>query len=75
MAVEQQVISIFAGTNGYLDDLPVEAVRRFERDFLAFVAKSYPELPHNIRTNRVISDADGARLHEAVKKFKSEFKA
>ena len=34
MPVEQQVISIFAGGNGYLDDLPVEAVRRFETEFL-----------------------------------------
>jgi hypothetical protein len=39
------------------------------------VAKSYPELPHNIRTNRVISDSDNTRLHEAVKQFKSAFKA
>src|SRR5258706_1892441 len=75
MPVEQQVISIFAGTNGYLDDLPVEAVRRFESEFLAFVAQTYPELPHNIRTHKVISDPDTARLHEAVKQFKSTFKA
>jgi F-type H+-transporting ATPase subunit alpha len=75
MPVEQQVISIFTGTNGYLDDLPVDAVRRFEREFLAFVATSYPEVAHNIRTNKVISDADGARLHEAAKHFKASFKA
>jgi F-type H+-transporting ATPase subunit alpha len=75
MAVEDQVISIFTGTNGYLDDLPVEAVRKFEKEFLAFVAKSFPELPHNIRTNKVISDSDDARLHEAVKQFKATFKA
>jgi len=68
------VISIFTGTNGYLDDLPVEAVRRFEREFLAFVDATYPELPHNIRTHRVISDADDARLHEAAKQYKAAFK-
>ena len=75
MPVEQQVISIFTGTNGYLDDLPVGAVRRFEGEFLAFIAKSYPEVPHNIRTSKVISDADSARLHEAAKQFKTSFKA
>ena len=75
MPVEQQVISIFAGVNGYLDDLPVAAVRRFEREFLAFVQATYPEVPHNIRTNKVISDADSARLHEAAKQFKASFKA
>ena len=74
MPVEQQVISIFAGVNGYLDDLPVEAVRRFEPEFLAFVEKEYPEVPHDIRTTKDLSDSDQARLHEAAKKFKTLFK-
>jgi len=74
MPVERQVIAIFAGTNGYLDDLPVEAVRRFEKEFLAFVDKNYAEVPHNIRTHKVISDSDSTRLHEAVKQFKASFK-
>jgi F-type H+-transporting ATPase subunit alpha len=75
MPVEQQVISIFTGTQGHLDDIPVEAVRRFEREFLAFVAKSYPEVPHNIRTSKDLSDADAKRLGEAVAQFKAQFKA
>ena len=74
MAVEQQVISLCAGVNGYLDDLPVEAVRRFEQEFLAFVEKDYPEVPHDIRTTKDLSDTDQARLHEAAKKFKTVFK-
>ena len=75
MPVEQQVISIWAGTNGYLDDVPVAAVRRFESDWLEFVGKEYPELPHNIRTAKQMSDEDQKRLHEACKAFKSRFKA
>jgi F-type H+/Na+-transporting ATPase subunit alpha len=75
MPVEQQVISIFTGTQGHLDDIPVEAVRRFEREFLAFVAKSYPEVPHNIRTTKDLSDSDIQRLGEAVKQFKATFQA
>jgi F-type H+-transporting ATPase subunit alpha len=74
MPVEQQVISLFAGVNGYLDDLPVEAVRRFEQEFIAFVEKEHPELPHDIRTTKDFSDAGQARLHEAAKKFKTVFK-
>ncbi len=73
MPVELQVISIFTGVNGFLDDLPVEAVRRFEKEFLAFVQKEYPEIPHNIRTNKVISDEDMKRLSEAAKQFKATF--
>ncbi len=73
MPVERQVISIFAGVNGYLDDLPVAAVRRFEQEFLAFVEKEYPEVPHNIRTSKDLTDGDQARLHDAVKRFRTAF--
>jgi F-type H+-transporting ATPase subunit alpha len=75
MPVERQVISIFTGTSGHLDDLPVEAVRRFEKEFLAFVDQSYPEIPHNVRTSKQLSDADAKRLGEAVQQFKTTFKA
>jgi F-type H+-transporting ATPase subunit alpha len=75
MEVEQQVISIWAGANAYLDTIPVHAVRRFETEWLAYVAEKYPELPHNIRTNGVISKDDEAQLHKACKAFKAEFKA
>jgi len=75
MPVEQQVVSIWAGTNGYLDDVPVAAVRRFESDWLAFVAKQYAEVVHNVRTQKAISPEDEKRLHEAAKAFKQQFKA
>ena len=75
MAVERQVISIFTGTQGHLDDLPVEAVRKFESEFLAFVEQSFPEVPHNIRTSKQLSESDAARLTAAVKQFKAGFKA
>jgi len=75
MAVEAQVLSIWAGANGHLDDIPVAAVRRFETEWLAFLDSKYPELPHNIRTTKAISDDDQKRLGEAVKAFKAQFKA
>jgi F-type H+-transporting ATPase subunit alpha len=75
MPVEKQVISIFAGVNGYLDDVPVAAVRRFEQEFLAFIEKSFAEVEHNVRTAKAMSDEDQKRLHEAAKQFKTTFKA
>jgi F-type H+-transporting ATPase subunit alpha len=75
MPVEQQVVSIWAGANGYLDDVPVEAVRRFETDWLGFMARQYAEVAHNIRTAKAISNEDEKRLHEACKAFKAQFKA
>ena len=71
----QHVISIWAGTNGYLDDVPVAAVRKFESEWLAFVAGQYGEVAHNIRTTKQMSDEDQKRLHEACKAFKAQFKA
>ena len=75
MAVEHQVCSIWAGTNGYLDDVPVAAVRKFEAEWLAFLEKSYAEVPHDIRTAKLISPENDKRLHEACKAFKAQFKA
>jgi F-type H+-transporting ATPase subunit alpha len=75
LAVEQQVISIWAGTNGYLDDVPVMSARRFESEWLAYVAEHYAEVAHNIRTQKAISDQDAQRLGEAAKAFKVQFKA
>ncbi len=75
LPVEQQVVSIWAGANGYLDDVPVAAVRRFETDWLAFVNQKYGEVAHNIRTAKSISPEDEKRLHEACKAFKAQFKA
>jgi F-type H+-transporting ATPase subunit alpha len=75
LPVESQVISIWAGSNGFLDDVPVAAVRKFEAEWLAFVAKNYAEVPHNIRTSKAISDEDGKRLGDACKAFKAQFKA
>jgi F-type H+-transporting ATPase subunit alpha len=74
MPVEAQVISIWAGTNGYLDDIPVAAVRKFETEWLEFVTKEYPEVRHNVATKQAISDDDQKRLHEACKAFKTRFK-
>ena len=75
MSVDQQVVSIWAGANGYLDDVPIAAVRKFEQEWLAFIEKSYPEVAHNIRNAKQISDEDVKRLNEAAKAFKSRFQA
>jgi F-type H+-transporting ATPase subunit alpha len=69
MAVEDQVVSIYAGTNGYLDDLPVEDVRRFEGELLEHVRSSHASLLDEIRTGGV-PDA----LGEIIESFKGNFK-
>jgi F-type H+/Na+-transporting ATPase subunit alpha len=73
--VEDQVMSIFAGTNGYLDDVPVEAVRRFESELLKFIHDKYPELPELIIQSKDLSEDATDTLKKAIVAFKAQFKA
>jgi F-type H+-transporting ATPase subunit alpha len=70
MPVEEQVVSIFAGTKGYLDDIDVSDVRRFEAGLLEFMRSRHAGLLQEIRTSGV-PDA----LADAVQSFKDGFVA
>jgi F-type H+-transporting ATPase subunit alpha len=72
--VEQQVVVIFAGAGGYLDDVPVPDVRRFESELLAFVADKYPEVLETIRLTGAMNDDAQNTLKKAVADFKAGFK-
>lgn len=73
MPVEKQVVSIYAGTKGYLDDIPVEKVREFEEQFLEFVETNYSDVLEKIRTEKVLSEEIEKRLVEAITEFKKKF--
>ena len=69
MSVEEQVISIFAGTNGYLDDIDVADVKRFESELLDFMKTRRSDIVDSIRSSGAMPDGVG----EAVDSFKSGF--
>ena len=73
MRVDQQVISIFAGFNGYLDDLPIESIRRFEQGLLEFVADRYPDVPEAIRNTGQLAPTTETALRKAIEEFKTSF--
>jgi F-type H+-transporting ATPase subunit alpha len=75
MPVEKQVVSIYAGTHGYLDDIPVEKVSEFEKEFLSFVETSKPEILEDIRTSKVLSEDTEKKLVDAITEFKARFAA
>jgi F-type H+-transporting ATPase subunit alpha len=75
MPAEKQVMSIFAGYNGYLDDLPLDAISRFEAEMLAYMDEKYPEIAENIRRTGTLPDDASATLKKALDAFKAEFKA
>lgn len=70
--VEDQVVSIWAGTNGKLDEVPVEDILRFERELLDYLARN-SEVLTTLRETNVLSDDTVAELDAAIDKFKLEF--
>ncbi|MBM7504294.1 F0F1 ATP synthase subunit alpha [Agromyces aurantiacus] len=70
--VEEQVVSIWAGTNGKLDEVPVEDILRFEREFLDYLGRNTTVLSE-LRDTNVLSDETVATLESEVDKFKLEF--
>lgn len=73
-SLEKEVMIIFAGTQGYLDDLPLEAIKPFENDFYKFIDKEYPDIPYTIANTKDLDDATFDKLNEATTKFKKDFK-
>ncbi|MGH2667986.1 MAG: F0F1 ATP synthase subunit alpha, partial [bacterium] len=71
--VAKQVVSIWAGTTGRLDDVPVEDVRRFEAEFLDYVSREHGDLLDSVLTTGDLSDDDTATLEQAVDTFKQQF--
>ncbi|HXF96136.1 MAG TPA: F0F1 ATP synthase subunit alpha [Gemmatimonadales bacterium] len=70
MPVEQQIMIIFAGTGGYLDDVEVPQIRAWEKSFLEFMTAQHPEIGEEIRTRKVLSEDLTGRLKQAIEEFK-----
>ncbi len=73
--VEKQVAIIYATTNGFLDEVPVPQVRKWERDFLTFLDASHADLLNDIKTKKTLDDALTGRLKAAIESFKPRFVA
>src|SRR5438067_199269 len=72
MPVENQVISIFAGTNGFLDDVPVNKVRQFEEELLEFMTRQHSAIQRDIVSKGKLDDELTERLRKALMEFKSK---
>ena len=75
MTVEKQVVSVFAGTNGYLDEIPLEHVQRYERDLAEMLDLKYRDMMEEIADKKDLSEDLQKRLHEILKAFSASFKA
>jgi F-type H+-transporting ATPase subunit alpha len=75
LPVERQIAIIFAGTQGYLDDVPLEQCRKFEDELYRFIDNTHRDLWDEIRTKKTLDDDLRAKVKGAVEEFKARFVA
>jgi F0F1-type ATP synthase, alpha subunit len=72
-AMEREVVSVWSGTTGRLDDVPVEDIRRFDADFLEYLGREHAGIFDSIRQTSDLSDDTVSLLDSAIKTFKTQF--
>jgi F-type H+-transporting ATPase subunit alpha len=73
LAVEKQVVIIFAGTQGYVDKLPVESLRSYEEELYRFIDEKHADLWEDIRSKKEITDEIKKKLVDVLKTFGKQF--
>jgi len=73
MTMEDQVIVLFAGTQGFLDDIPVESIKKFEEEFVKFIKGSKDDIRTELADKKAIDDDLKAKLVQAIEEFKKGF--
>ena len=74
LPVEKQILIIYAGNNGYLDDIAVEHVQKFEEELYKFVEAKYPDILPEIKEKKKIDDKLKEKMDNAIQEFKKVFK-
>ena len=73
LKMEEQVVVIYAGVNGYLDPLPVNRIKAFEDGLLAHIRAKHADILEAVRTSNDLSDDVAAKLKSAVESFAKSF--
>lgn len=73
MPVEEQVMIIYTVINGYLDDIPVDNLQRFEKEFLQYVDASYEEIGKNIKEEQELTEQTAEELEAVIAEFVDQF--
>ena len=66
---------IYAGTNGFVDELPVTALKKYEQELYSFVESKHPEIFADILKKRELDNDLRAKMNKALEEFKGTFKA
>ncbi len=75
MPVDEQIVLIFAGTQGHLDDVPVDAIRKFEEGFLKYIRLEKEDLKKEVKAKLILDDDLKAKITDAIAAFKKTFQA
>jgi len=75
LSVEKQVLAIYVATSGALDSIPVNEVRRFEKEFLQFAEANYAAVLKEIATKKALDDGIKSNIKTAMDAFKDRFTA
>jgi F-type H+-transporting ATPase subunit alpha len=73
LKMEEQVVVIYAGVNGYLDGLPVNKVRGFEQGLLSLLQSKHKDILDAIRTSRDLDDATAGKLKSVVETYAKSY--
>jgi len=75
LAVERQILIIYAGTNGFVDELPLGALKKYEQELYSFVESKHPDIFADLLKKRELDGDLRAKLNKALEEFKGIFKA
>jgi F-type H+/Na+-transporting ATPase subunit alpha len=75
LPVEKQILIIYAGTNGFVDELPLTALKKYEQELYSFVESRYPDIFADILKKRELDGDLRAKMNKALEEFKAVFKA
>ncbi|MGK5595623.1 MAG: F0F1 ATP synthase subunit alpha [Parachlamydiaceae bacterium] len=72
--LENEVMIIYAGTRGYLDQIPLEKIKEFEKVFFEFIQSKHPRIPETIATSKKLDERTMTELDQALEQFQTRFK-
>jgi F-type H+-transporting ATPase subunit alpha len=75
VTMEEQVVVLFAGTQGYLDDIPVESVKKFEEEYLRYIKDQKADVLKELGEKKTIDDDLKTKISQAIENFKQGFQA
>ena len=74
LPVEKQVLIIYAGTNGFIDDLPLTALKKYEQELYSFIESKHPDVFADILKKRELDGDLRAKINKALEEFKAVFR-